>query len=321
MKTQKGSQRTTSEVACQDDVKQPSERHKGTSEHRKNDSAATPSHQPSSSRPRQGEKANLSKSLTKLEDVSLAEMMVPTPVAIDSKPDMVLWSLMCKQAAIKPSLVKVDARGRVAVMDKRRIERELYELYDHGLDRMRTDRRLREHVDNVREETWEKTVIQEILERRVFVEHYLKLFSIKLTPENNFLSLKDGWPSKTASQKQVKYQVDVKWSQVQMPEMKERPFTFKSDCPSEVADDRRKKSSFEPCRTYVKLGNHCLRNLYDYVAGIQSGSIRLSDHIALSAYLEKQRILLERLYRQPIAITTDDVEVPILQFRFELKKR
>ena len=252
--------------------------------------------------------------------ITLADMMLPTPAALEAKADMLLWSVMCKHAVIK-SLVKVDARGRVSVMDKRRIESELWKLYDQGLDHMRTDRRLQEHADKVDEASWQKTVVPDIVDRRVFVEHYLKLSSMTLKPECNFLCLKDDWLSKSATQKQVKYQVNVKWQQVQMPEIKQRPFAFKSDCPSEVTDGRRKKSAFETCRTYVKLGSQSLCNFYDYVAGVQSGAVRLTDHLALSTRIEKQRVVLERAYRQPVVVSTDDVEVPILQFRFELKKR
>ena len=256
---------------------------------------------------------------TSIESITLAQMMMSIPVAIEAKCDVLLWSVMCKQAANR-ALIKVDARGRVTIMDGRRLENELWKLYDQGLGHMRTDRRMREHVDDIDAATWEKDVVPEVVNRRMFVEHYLKLSSMPLKAECNFLHLKGDWLSKSFTQKQVKYQVNVKWQQVNMLETKHRPFAFKSDCPMEVAVDRRKKSAFESGRTYVKLGNQSLRNLFDYVAAVQYGTVSLTDHITLCTHIERQRNILQQMYRQPIAVTVNDVEVPILHFRFELKK-
>ena len=114
------------------------------------------------------------------------------------------------------------------------------------------------------------------------------------------------------------FNINLKWQQISLPEEKLRPLVVKSDCSLDDTE-KKKKKNFKPCKTFVRVSGQEIDSFCAYIRAIKSGKINLQTHIKLCMQIEKQRTILERIYRQDIIVLPDQLEIPFLHFVFDLR--
>ena len=181
---------------------------------------------------------------------------------------------------------------------------------------MSYDKKGSEFVQDIDTKLWTNTLVPELVERQTFVDNFLRLQSLSLKGDCNFVYFNDLF-GKHFGQQTVEYQLAVRWSQVNCAEVKLRPFSLKSDCPSFDGSHRR-RNEFRPCRVYVKMHGSELRNFCDYVQLLQDGRISIADHMMLCTQLEQHRAQLEHTFRTHMVITSPNEDIPLLHFNLNI---
>ena len=109
------------------------------------------------------------------------------------------------------------------------------------------------------------------------------------------------------------------WDDLHCPDVRNvGPFRIKTTCRTPDGKGEFLLSDPSLYKVFVKLPRRRLRNLYDYVRLLRSGTISHSDHLALMGYLEAQRrrLVIASGTHETVVCFNHNLDVGVLHFKY-----
>jgi hypothetical protein len=144
---------------------------------------------------------------------------------------------------------------------------------------------------------------------------YNTLLSKTLRPNCNFFAFPEGLYAAPDHQRQFTCRVEVRWADIKYDDLKLKlsPFFIKMD--PVPGGKPSSKSCCQPHRVFVKMHGQTLRNMRDYTACVQQGSISAADHMRLCGFLQEQADALGAYWGCEFCVSNVNTELPVLEFR------